>query len=224
MGRLFLILGLALAMAQVASAQSYTQHLQERKPGHGNVNVTQSKEIDDLVNNANVSAQKREPVDTSKGNKTGNTTKSSVSASTNKNTNTPQHNESNKPNHEQAASAHNNATNSAHKTTETAEKEEPVVDTHKKVMRRSYKVNGYRVQVFAGGNSRNDKLKAEQAGNAVKRAMPDQPVYVHFYSPRWICRVGNYRTYEEANNVLRQVQKLGYKQACIVSGKITVAY
>ena len=224
MGRLFLILGLTLAMAQAASAQSYTQHLQERKPGQGNVSVTQSKEIDDLVNNANVSAQKREPVDASNGNKTGNTTKSSVSSSSNKNTNTPQHNESNKPNHEQSASVRNTTTNGTHKTSETVEKEEPVVDTHKKVMRRSYKVNGYRVQVFAGGNSRNDKLKAEQAGNAVKRAMPDQPVYVHFYSPRWICRVGNYRSYEEANNVLRQVQKLGYKQACIVSGKITVAY
>ena len=102
--------------------------------------------------------------------------------------------------------------------------EEPYVDTSKKVMRRSYKVNGYRVQVFAGGNSRADKQKAQQAGNAVKRAMPDQPVYVHFYSPRWICRVGNYRSYQEANRVLMQVKKLGYRQACIVSGKINVAY
>ena len=102
--------------------------------------------------------------------------------------------------------------------------EEPYVDTSKKVMRRSYKVNGYRVQVFAGGNSRADKQKAQQAGNAVKRAMPDQPVYVHFYSPRWICRVGNYRSYQEANRVLTQVKKLGYRQACIVSGKINVAY
>ena len=102
--------------------------------------------------------------------------------------------------------------------------EEPYVDTSKKVMRRSYKVTGYRVQVFAGGNSRADKQKAQQAGNAVKRAMPDQPVYVHFYSPRWICRVGNYRSYQEANRVLMQVKKLGYRQACIVSGKINVAY
>ena len=94
----------------------------------------------------------------------------------------------------------------------------------KKVMRRSYKVNGYRVQVFAGGNSRNDKIKAQNAGNAVKMAFPSQPIYVHFYSPRWICRMGNYRTYAEANAILQQVKKMGYKQACIVSGKITVAY
>ena len=108
--------------------------------------------------------------------------------------------------------------------TETAEAEAPVVDTSKKVMRRSYKTNGYRVQVFAGGNSRNDKIKAQQAGNAVKAAFPSQPIYVHFYSPRWICRMGNYRTYDEANAILQQVKKLGYKQACIVKGKISVAY
>ena len=91
-------------------------------------------------------------------------------------------------------------------------------------MRNSYKVNGYRVQVFAGGNSRENKVKAQNIGNQLKAVFPDIPVYVHFYSPRWICRMGNFRTYQEAHSVLSQVQKLGYKQACIVSGKITVAY
>ena len=50
------------------------------------------------------------------------------------------------------------------------------------------------------------------------------PVYVHFYSPRWICRVGNYRTYEEAHQMLQNLRKLGYNQASIVKGKITVQY
>ncbi len=45
-----------------------------------------------------------------------------------------------------------------------------------------------------------------------------------FYSPRWICRVGNFRSYEEASHILKQLKKLGFKEACIVSGKITVAY
>ena len=36
--------------------------------------------------------------------------------------------------------------------------------------------------------------------------------------------MGNYRTYDEANAILQQVKKLGYKQACIVKGKISVAY
>ena len=51
---------------------------------------------------------------------------------------------------------------------------------------------------------------------------PDQPVYVHFYSPRWICRIGNYRTYEEANQMLRLVKEMGYSAATIVKGQITV--
>ena len=53
---------------------------------------------------------------------------------------------------------------------------------------------------------------------------PGQPVYVHFYSPRWICRVGNYRNYEEAAWMLQQLRKMGYKSAPIVKRTITVQY
>ena len=98
------------------------------------------------------------------------------------------------------------------------------VDTSKKVIRNGYKVAGYRVQAFAGGNSRADRIKAEQIGNNIKAQYADVPVYVHFYSPRWICRVGNYRTYEEAHQMLVSLRKLGYTQATIVKGKITVSY
>ena len=98
----------------------------------------------------------------------------------------------------------------------------PTVDMRKKVMRNSYKVTGYRVQAFAGRNTKADKLKAEKIGNAIKMKYPDQPVYVHFYSPRWICRIGNYRTYEEANQMLRLIKEMGYSAATIVKGQITV--
>ena len=36
--------------------------------------------------------------------------------------------------------------------------------------------------------------------------------------------MGNYRTYEEAHDILRQVKQLGYASATIVKGKITVYY
>lgn len=100
---------------------------------------------------------------------------------------------------------------------------EPVIDTRKKIMRNSYKTQGYRVQAFSGGNSRADKKKAEDAGMAIKRMMPDEPVYVHFYSPSWKCRVGNYQTLEEAHEALRQIKQI-YPQACIVKGTISVQY
>lgn len=232
--RIFYALAFALCITTTAGAQSYTQHLQEKKQEKGSVTVTQSKEIEDLVNKVDVSAAKHEQQPATKK-----PTEHADSSKTRHEAQTPHKNETLKhepdsARHHDADSAKHHDAKEHHEAQPPKEKheqaqpetktEEPYVDTSKKVMRRSYKVNGYRVQVFAGGNSRADKQKAQQAGNAVKRAMPDQPVYVHFYSPRWICRVGNYRSYQEANRVLSQVKKLGYRQACIVSGKINVAY
>ena len=90
--------------------------------------------------------------------------------------------------------------------------------------RATYKITGYRVQAYAGGNSRKDRQMAEQARNNIKAHYPNVPVYVHFYSPRWICRVGNYRSYEEAHQMMVNLQNLGYKQASVVKGKITASY
>ena len=73
-------------------------------------------------------------------------------------------------------------------------------------------------------NTRKDRQMAEQACSNIKAHYPNVPVYVHFYSPRWICRVGNYRSYEEAHQMMVNLQNLGYKQASIVKGKITSAY
>lgn len=228
MKRLFILSCLIVCITAIAHAQTYTQHLQQKAAGKGSVVVTQSEEIDKLVNTANVNPRQQEtahkPATAEKPTSTAvKTTPTAASKSQNLENvahSNPTHNNAahhgTEPRHE-STQHHNTAT-------ETAEAEAPVVDMSKKVMRRSYKTNGYRVQVFAGGNSRNDKIKAQQAGNAVKAAFPSQPIYVHFYSPRWICRMGNYRTYDEANAILQQVKKLGYKQACIVKGKISVAY
>ncbi len=233
----------ALGLAMQAEAQSFTQHLQQSK-GNASVTVTQSKEIDDLVNNADVSARTQKQSSANNAKQQQQQHSAIQPAATHKAAATQQHADAAKT--EPAHRHDNDSTKKALRPHEAEEKkkEEPVhhdadaaqtgrepdetetqgIDTRKKMMRRSYKVNGYRVQVFAGGNSRNDKIKAQEAGNKVKAAFPDQPVYVHFYSPRWICRIGNYRTYQEASAVLARVQKLGYRHACIVSGKITVAY
>lgn len=110
----------------------------------------------------------------------------------------------------------NNTTPSSSENDET----EPV-ETQKKAIQ---KITGYRVQAFAGGNSRKDRLTAESIRNNIKSQIPNVAVYVHFYSPRWICRVGNFRTYEEAHQMMVRLQNMGYKQASIVKGKITVTY
>ena len=215
-----------LAMATQLHAQTFLQHVQQKNNGNATVTVTESSDIDKLVNDADVSGHKQASP-TKPATATATTThaphNSKPAAGTAGNNKKEEHSareNNNSARHDTPAKADSNRTAGA--TAETTEA--PAVDTSKKMPRRSYKVNGYRVQVFAGGNSREDKLKAQKAGNDIKMAYPEQPVYVHFYSPRWICRVGNFRSYEEASTVLRHVQKMGYKQACIVSGKITVAY
>ncbi len=124
---------------------------------------------------------------------------------------------------EKAAEAKRDAEKAAERRAEAEEEFNiPTVDMRKKVMRGARNVIGYRVQAFAGGNTRADKQKAQQTGNAIKMRFPDQPIYVHFYSPRWICRVGNYKSIGEARRILSAVKAMGYKSAIIVKGKITV--
>ncbi len=188
------------------SAQSYLEHLQQKTQGLGTVSVHQSKEIDDLVNGAVPVAK---PVAKATTSPTQNTAANTEKTAEEEKKEEPKERVALKPDMPK---------------TETESGTEVEVDMSKKVMRNSYKVTGFRVQAFAGGNTREDKRKAEEARDKIKRAYPSEPVYVHFYSPRWICRVGNYRTQEEANRMLRNIRNLGYRQAVVVKGKITVQY
>ena len=186
-----------------ANAQSsFTQRLQKSNAGEGKVTVTQDKAIDDLVNGTSDKKSLTTPQKQTERKESNNTTTA---------TNQNQKEQDKKPD----AKAIENQPNVV--------VVGDSVDTRKKVMK-GYKVNGYRVQVFAGGNSRNDRIKAERTGSEIKSLFPGTPIYVHFYSPRWICRMGNYRTYEEALEVLTRVKNLGYQSAIIVKGKITVSY
>ena len=198
MKRLFIILTLCAGCLITASAQSsFTQRLQQNNQGEGKVTLTQSKEIDDLVNGTAITSSTPSQTTHRQEKETGS---DQTSMSTQE-----------KPN--RIVAERRDSTNIS----------DIPDDSPKKVMK-GYKVNGYRVQVFAGGNSRRDRIKAERTGDEIKSLLPGEPVYVHFYSPRWICRVGNYRTYEEAHEVLSRVKSLGYQSAIIVKGKITVQY
>ena len=181
-------------------AQTFLDRLKKPAKDKAVVTVTQDAAIDKLVNGditakTTVVNKKEHAASTKK--------ESAHSASTKK---------------ESAHSA--STTTTPHASSSTIE--EP--DMSNKVMKNSYKVMGYRVQAFAGGNKRDDRQAAENVGNAIKRRFPEQPIYVHFYSPRWICRVGNFRTYEEAHAMLVEIREMGYKQASIVKGKISVQY
>lgn len=197
-----------------ANAQTtFTQRLQKSNTGEGKVTVTQSKEIDDLVNGPQDVVT---PAKQTQSNQTiPNTQSTPNNQSTPKTPTTQNPQQSLQPQQTQRPQV----TTQPEATPDTTYTDEP----RKKVLK-GYKINGYRVQVFAGGNSRDARLKAERTGREINSLFPGEPVYVHFYSPRWICRMGNYRTYEEAHQILNAVKKLGYKSAIIVKGKITVPY
>ena len=180
-----------------AGAQTFTQRLQKTVAGQGSVTIHQSDSIDQLVNTT-VLTPKSTTATTTK------TTTASPSSST----------------------SHTSATSTTSKpaTPHVAETQDTTATSTQKMIRGGHKVMGYRVQAFAGGNSRKDRQQAEQVRNSIKTHYPNVPIYVHFYSPRWICRVGNYRTYEEAHQMLVSLRDLGFNQATIVKGKITVAY
>ena len=201
MRRLVIILTLCVGCIMAANAQSsFTQRLQKSNNGEGKVTVTQDKAIDDLVNGASERKSQATPQKQTERKESNNTT-----------TATNQKEQDKKPEAKTVESQPNVVV------------VPDTIDARKKVMK-GYKVSGYRVQVFAGGNSRSDRIKAEKTGSEIKSFFPGVPVYVHFYSPRWICRMGNYRTYEEALEVLTRVKNLGYQSAIIVKGKITVSY
>lgn len=73
---------------------------------------------------------------------------------------------------------------------------------------RKYKISGYRVQIFAGSNSRSSRQEAEKAGIKFKDYFPEIPVYTHFYPPRWVCRVGNFKTEAQARSFMSQISQL----------------
>lgn len=88
-----------------------------------------------------------------------------------------------------------------------------------------YKKTGYRIQIYAGGNSRKARIEAEQIGATCKSYYPELAVYTHFSSPRWVCRVGDFKTLSEANRYMQifaKAKKFG--EASIVKCQIFVFY
>ena len=69
------------------------------------------------------------------------------------------------------------------------------------------KATGYRIQVFAGNNTRASKERANEVDRYLRSRYPDLPVHTEFKNPRWRCTVGDFLYYEEAYDVLRKLRK-----------------
>ena len=85
------------------------------------------------------------------------------------------------------------------------------------------KSRGYRVQVYAGNNSRVARQEATDMAELIKTEFPELPVYAFFQPPRWLCRVGDYRSIEEADASMRRLRATGkFKEVSIVREQINI--
>lgn len=219
-------------------AQDFINHLQKNERGSGAVSVKQSEDISKLVNggkkeqkqagkNANATqetmAQKRnEGLRTESKPATGKQEQVRERSTERKQEigTTREEEQRNKVRREKERQQRENVR--AQMIKESEPDGEPK-NGDKKMMSNSKRVTGYRVQVFAGGNTREDRAKANEVGAKLKNQIPGLPIYVHFYSPRWCCRCGNFLNQEEATKMLKRLNNLGYKNACVVKTTITVS-
>ena len=80
---------------------------------------------------------------------------------------------------------------------------------------------GYRIQIYAGGNTRYAKEEAQKAADYVKEKYPEIPVYTEFVAPRWVCRVGDYKTIEEADQAMRMLKRSrNFKEIAILPNQL----
>jgi hypothetical protein len=66
---------------------------------------------------------------------------------------------------------------------------------------------GYRVQVYSGNNQRVSRKEAEELQKKIKESYPDIDTYVTYHAPFWKLLAGNYRSFEEAWVLLRDLRK-----------------
>ena len=87
------------------------------------------------------------------------------------------------------------------------------------------KQRGYRVQVYAGGNSRVARNEAFNIETIIKADFPDMPVYTYFQPPRWLCRVGDFRSIEEADQAKRLLKSCkDIKEVSVVLDQINISF
>ena len=161
-GRIVIATILGLCASMTAGAQTFTQRLQTARQGGATVTVHQDKSIDDLVNGAHlgttVTPSRVQPVEKSQAVVAPSAKKPSAQNPTEKKPSAQTSKEKKDATHQQPSkdTASHHSSSSADTTA-----------VHPK-SGRTYKVMGYRVQAFAGGNSRKDKQKAEQTGNQLR--------------------------------------------------------
>ncbi len=67
------------------------------------------------------------------------------------------------------------------------------------------KIQGYRTQVFSGNNQRKSKDEAFRKEKEIKELFPNIATYVTYNAPFWKLRIGDFRSHEEAYQMMREL-------------------
>ena len=187
-----------------AEAQTpFTQRIQQDVQGGARITIHQDNAITELVNG-----------------------KPAITTPPRQNNDRPRQQNNDRPRQQNNDDNNNNQSSGRTESSTETTTTNPVQETDSIAVmpRRTRKMAGYRVQPFVGGNSRADRVKAEQAGATLQALFPGHRVYVHFLGGKWTCRLGDFRTMAEAKEVLDELVKMGYDRAMMVRGQINVPY
>ena len=77
---------------------------------------------------------------------------------------------------------------------------------------------GYRIQVFSDNNQRTAKNEASIKERNISSKFPTLSTYLTYKAPAWRLRVGDFRNYEEAQEIMNQIKKAfpGYSREIII--------
>ena len=69
-------------------------------------------------------------------------------------------------------------------------------------------IEGYRIQAYSGNNQRRSKDEATSLQTQIKELYPDIEADVRYNAPFWKLHVGNYRSFEEASFMHRELRRI----------------
>lgn len=86
-----------------------------------------------------------------------------------------------------------------------------------------HKARGYRICIFTGGNSRNDKTRAIQMGEKCRKKFPELSIYTSFIAPRWVTYVGDFKTRQDAQKYVNLIRSAHFTyEVRIVSSEVNL--
>lgn len=71
----------------------------------------------------------------------------------------------------------------------------------------TYRVAGYRVQVFSDNNAATARNEARAKSRNISERFPEMRTYVSYTSPYWRLKVGDFRTKREADDAAEEIRQ-----------------